>query len=100
MILTKEMTGLFLISGLGLCQHCGVLLSIELIPQEAISCRWFCPKCKKEVDHESFGYDQKGERVKWVGADLKWTNLAPEEDFKLGGLSLVVRRPSPHLYGF
>jgi len=84
------MTKIVLLAALGLCEHCGVLLSLQGMPLEAIDAEWKCPKCNKVINNKSFGYEQSGKKVKWVGKDGKWTNVKPDEDFKLGNLEVRI----------
>ena len=83
------------VAGLGLCEHCGVLLTIEGLPAEAMDAEWKCPRCKKTLTGKSFGYkevDGKWKKTRWVGKDGKWVNEKPGGDFDLGVLT-VVKRP-------
>jgi hypothetical protein len=87
-----------LLAALGLCEHCGELLTIQDLPAEAIDADWKCPKCHGVITHVTFGYDQGGRGAKiirWVGKDGKWTDVKPEEDFRLGDWFITVETPSP-----
>ena len=82
------------VEGLGLCEHCGAIVSISnYAGDEAMNADWLCGKCKGKLSHLSFGFD-KGSRgaqkVRWVGPNGKWTNQKPAEDFRLGGLEVMV----------
>ena len=83
---------------LGLCEHCGVIVTMEGRPTDE---KWICV-CGEELNHESFGVTESGEKIKWVSPDMKWVKEKPTENFKLkfGGLemSIVDRRPSPTIY--
>lgn len=86
----------FLLVGLGLCEHCGALLSIEGMPAEAMDAKWNCPKCKKELTHKSFGFELIGgkfEKKYWVGPECKWVNEKPKKDFKLGNWDILIEAP-------
>ena len=85
---------MLLMSGLGLCEHCGILVTVEMRPVDGA---WICV-CGGELTHESFGYTQDGQKTRWVGPDGEWINEKPTEDFKLGDLHIVDHRPSVHLY--
>ncbi len=87
--------GIVNLVGLGLCEHCGVLISIENMPVEAMDAEWRCPKCDQVITGQSFGYNKDHKRVRWVGKDEKWTEDKPEEDFDLDGLTVVVNPSSP-----
>lgn len=87
------------IEGLGLCEHCGVLLTIEDLPADAMDADWVCPKCKGLLTMRSFGYaDEEGEEEqrRYVGPDGKWTDARPEKDFVLGNWKILVE-PLPVL---
>jgi hypothetical protein len=58
------------VASLGLCEHCGELLSIEDLPTEPTDEKWHCPSCRGELSHESFGYrTDQGDKFQWVGPD-------------------------------
>lgn len=83
------------VASLGLCEHCGILLSIEGIPADAMDAEWACPGCKGKLTHKSFGYaTEKGGKIKWVGPEGKWVGQKPAEDFTLGNFEVYVR-PMP-----
>jgi len=78
--------------GLGLCEHCGVLLSIENMPPDSMNADWYCLDCKKLLTGRSFGYESinnKWEKTKWVGKKGEWVADKPEEDFNLGDLHII-----------
>ena len=83
---------------LGLCEHCGVIVTMEGRPTDG---KWICG-CGKELTHKSFGVTGNGEKIRWVGPDMKWHNEKPTENFKLkfgdSEVSIVDRRPSPTIY--
>ncbi len=82
------------LGALGLCEHCGALVSMEGMPAEAADANWACPKCRGELTHLSFGYDrddEKSKKVRWVGPNAKWVDLEPTEDFMLGDLQVFVQ---------
>jgi hypothetical protein len=79
---------------LGLCEHCGLLLSIEDLPIEAMDAEWRCPKCEGILNGQSFGYEGSGQeyrKVLWVGRDGKWTKEKPTEPFDLGSWHIIIR---------
>jgi hypothetical protein len=91
-------TKIVVAAGLGLCEHCGALVSIENMPMDSLDAVWACPKCKKTLTGKSFGYkkiNEKCERTKWVGPDGKWVMEEPKEDFDLGNLHIVREAPRP-----
>ena len=85
------------LAGLGLCEHCRVLLSLEALSGDSMNSRLVCPECKNEVGFASFGYADasgKGGPVRWVGPDQEWVTVKPSEDFRLPNGTLVeVGRP-------
>ena len=90
---------LMLMYCLGLCEHCGVIVTMEGCPTDG---KWIC-SCGGELTHKSFGVTENGDKkIKWVGPDMKWVKEKPTENFKLkfGGLemSIVDRRHSPTIY--
>ncbi len=92
---------MILLEGLGKCEHCGRVLSIEGMPGESIDAVWSCPTCKKELTHKSFGYERvmgQLERVKWVNKNKRWTRKRPTSDFFLDGSLVVLNLPRslPH----
>ena len=86
-----------LIEGLGKCEHCGAILSIEGLPTEAMDAIWKCPKCEKELTGKSFGYEEAGksnfEKVRWVGERRRWVRKKPSEDFNLGNWRIIIAPP-------
>jgi len=75
------------LASLGLCEHCGELLTMQDLPVEAINAVWKCPKCKGILTYKSFGYEQikgKWQKTRWVGEDGKWTETKPTAGFVLG----------------
>lgn len=80
------------LASLGLCEHCGVLLTMEEMPSDAINAEWRCFKCNDVLSHRSFGYDrgeQGAQKVKWVGPNGEWTEEEPKDDFDLGNLFVM-----------
>ena len=75
-------------AGLGLCEHCQILLTIEDMPPEAIDAEWRCPKCNGILTNKTFGYEEVGKgdwkKTLWVGKDGKWTKEKPKGNFDLG----------------
>lgn len=77
---------------LGLCEHCGTLISMDRMSADSMNADWKCPKCRGLITHVSFGYDraEKGaKKVKWVGPDNQWVEKEPTEDFKIGDLNVL-----------
>jgi len=85
---------------LGLCEHCGVIVTMEGRPTDG---KWICG-CDNELTHKSFGVTENGKKIRWVGPDGKWAKEKPTEDFKIkfGGLemSIVESRPRATICGF
>lgn len=84
------------INELGACEHCNEILCIDMYSEdESMSAKWYCPYCKKEIGHKSFGYekDSKGKwfRKYWVGPDKKMTETRPDELFNIGNVTVFVR---------
>ena len=69
-------------AGLGLCEHCQTLVSIQGMPAEAMDAEWNCPKCNRVLTEKTFGY-KNGKKVLWVGKDGKWVEKEPEGSFDL-----------------
>lgn len=72
------------VSSLGLCEHCGTLLTLKDMPRDI---EWRCPNCYGALTNISFGYekiDGKWEKTRWVGKDKQWTTEKPIGKFKLG----------------
>jgi len=90
------METLELVDSLGLCEHCGKLVSVtDYAGDDSGNAKWMC-SCGKEVTHVSFGYDRGtsgAKKVKWVGPDGKWTDARPSEDFKLGKIQVIMKMP-------
>ncbi|MBU2037330.1 hypothetical protein KJ866_04005 [Patescibacteria group bacterium] len=90
---TKTLVSL---EGLGLCEHCGALLSIDDMPGDSIDADWACQSCEKILSHVSFGFEldeTKKEntdfkKIKWVGPDGQWVSEKPVKDFDLGDWSV------------
>lgn len=79
------------LEGLGLCEHCGTLLSVEGMPGDSLDSVWTCPNCKGVLSGLSFGYEGEGKetkKVRWVGPARKWVTTKPTEDFDLGNWSV------------
>ena len=96
------MTGkrLMRIEGLGLCEHCGVLISVEDMSGDAMDGEWHCPKCTCVLSGLSFGYEGEGKetkKVKWVGPEGKWVAVKPTQDFEVGSWSILAV-PLSHFY--
>jgi hypothetical protein len=82
-----------LLEGLGLCEYCGILLSVEDMPGDAMDSVWCCPQCAGIISGLSFGYEGEGEatkKVKWVGPGGMWASEKPTKDFKVGSWSIQV----------
>lgn len=84
---------IFRIEGLGMCEHCGTVFSIEGLPSDAMNAEWKCRKCNGVLTMKSLGYDdigrKKGKRC-FVGPDRKWKETKPENDFNLGSWRIAV----------
>jgi hypothetical protein len=97
-----ETTRTVILAGLGLCEHCGELLTIEDLPAEAINAVWLCPKCNGILSGKTFGYDEKNKKVHWVGPDGKWLDkepkVAPFNEFTLGTWRILINPPSASPY--
>ena len=89
------------IEALGICEHCGALVSLENLPAEALDAIWKCTKCENELTSKSFGFEKvKGEfkKVKWVDPEKKWTSVRPTENFNIGPLLVSVTHPLTPLF--
>ena len=74
------------IDGIGLCEHCGKVVSVEGREADGI---WLCEHCGSSITHESFGFDKPSfgaRKVKWVGPGLNWVGERPPP-FKEGGIT-------------
>ncbi len=88
------------LEALGLCEHCGALISIDGMPGESINADWVCSKCGKILSHVSFGYEldktnkerRDFKKTKWVGPAGQWVAVKPTKDFDLGDWSVQVER--------
>lgn len=72
------------LAGLGLCEFCSSMLTLEGLPSHALSAPLKCPQCGLTLGHRSFGYkEETGEegRDRWVGPDGRWIDVEPTEDF-------------------
>jgi hypothetical protein len=88
------------VESIGLCEHCGTLLTIEGMSGDAVGATWFCPAagCGKELTHLSFGYTETGKKVRWVSSQGKWISSKPRQDFTLGAWFVLCGRLSPVPY--
>ena len=91
------------VASLGLCEHCGVLLTLEGMPADSIDAEWRCPnpKCNGVLTHKTFGYDKGTEgakKVSWVGPGGIWIPEKPAQDFDLGSFSVRVEPMRYPLY--
>ncbi|MFA6492546.1 MAG: hypothetical protein WCV58_00125 [Patescibacteria group bacterium] len=87
-----------LLSSLGICEHCQELITISDLPADAMDTDWRCPKCKGILNGESFGYEGKSKRTKWVGKDGKWTTDQPAESFYLKNWEVIPNMPPPPFF--
>ena len=78
------------LAGLGLCEHCKTFLTVEGMSGEPVDAEWRCPECKEVLSGESFGYNKKGKRTRWVGPSGRWTRKKPTKDFELPAWSVIV----------
>lgn len=89
------------LAGLGLCEHCGTLISMEGMPMEAIDATWLCPKCEGELTEKSFGYENE-KKILWVGKEGKWVDRIPAAppfgEFDLGNWRVLINPPPPLRY--
>ena len=76
------------LASLGLCEHCGILLTIEDMPMGSMDAIWKCPKCSGVLTGKSFGYEEN-RKTRWVGNDGKWTTVRPTQSFDLGDWHVV-----------
>jgi len=90
------MEPLELVDSLGLCEHCGKLVSItDYAGDEGGNAKWIC-ECGKPLTHLSFGYDKGttgAKKIKWVGPNHKWTDTRPTDDFRLGNIQVIMKMP-------
>jgi hypothetical protein len=87
-----------LLAGLGRCEHCGTVFSIENLPAEAMDAKWLCSNCEGELTDKSFGYEEVDgdwKKVKWVGPQGEWVSEKPTEDFELGRFFVIIRPIRP-----
>ena len=77
------------LESLGLCEHCGELLTLESMPLEAMDAIWRCPACNGVLEGESFGYEGRT-KVRWVGPGKTWVTEKPTKDSELGNLDVFV----------
>lgn len=92
----KTQTSVYLES-IGLCEHCGALLTIQDVPAEAMDADWKCRKCKGILTNKTFGYEEvdgKWQKTQWVGSDGKWTKTKPTDNFDLGSWYVIIKPPS------
>ncbi len=88
------MAQVVMIDGLGLCEHCNALMTIEGMSGEAMNAVWKCFSCKGEISHKSFGYEsEKGNKIAWVGPEGKWVSEKPTQRFTLGNWDISVHGP-------
>ncbi|OGZ52429.1 MAG: hypothetical protein A3B25_01925 [Candidatus Ryanbacteria bacterium RIFCSPLOWO2_01_FULL_48_26] len=81
---------------LGLCEHCGIMVSMANFPADAMGAEWHCPNCKGILGHVSFGFDKAtsgAKKIKWVGPGGTWTDVEPKDDFKLGEIYVHIHSP-------
>ena len=81
------------LEALGLCEHCGALLTVEDFPAEAIDAEWRCLKCKGVITNKTFGYEEvRGvwKKIQWVGKGSKWTQRKPIENFDLNHWHITI----------
>lgn len=81
------------LDGLGICEHCNAILSIDGFPADAMDADWKCHKCGGILTHRSFGYAEiegKWRKVYWVGPEKKWVNQPSANDFDIGNWRIVI----------
>jgi hypothetical protein len=101
---SMQATRTVILASIGLCEHCGTLLSFQDMPFDAMNAEWKCSQCNGILTENTFGYrtvvgedgKPKGEKVRWVGPDGKWTDQKPTEDFILGTWQILIN--PPHYY--
>ena len=85
------------IESVGICEHCGKIVTLEGMPAEAMDAELICSKCNGTLTHKSFGYEEidgKWKKVKWPGKDGKWTTERPIGGFDLGSWFITVLPPA------
>lgn len=91
-----------LLYGLGICEHCQTVLTIEDLPAEAMDAEWRCPKCNGLLTNKTFGYKEvkkeKWEKVLWVGKEGKWVDKEPTESFSLGKWLVEIKHRSTFFF--
>ncbi len=83
------------LESLGLCEHCGIPLSDEDMPADAMEADWRCPSCEGLLTNKTFGFEEiEGEwkRTRWVGPEKKWVEERPTDDFALGSWYVLITR--------
>lgn len=92
----KTQTSVYL-ENIGLCEHCGALLTMQDMPADAIDTDWKCPKCEGLLGNKTFGYEEingKEQKTQWVGSDGKWTKTKPTKNFDLGNWYVIIKPAS------
>ena len=82
------------LQGLGLCEHCGTLVTIEDIPENATIAGWKCSRCGGGLSAKTFGFGKPDgvlRKIQWVGINGQWTKIKPTENFSLGGWRVLFR---------
>lgn len=90
-------TRILVVGGLGMCEHCGTLLTLEDMPPDSMNADWPCPNCGKLLTGKSFGYEMIGskwEKTMWVGKGKIWVAEKPIETFDLGSWHIIPQTPS------
>jgi hypothetical protein len=75
------------LDGLGLCEYCGLLITMEEVGDATDA--WRCPNCKKKLSGAAFGLSGD-KKVRWVGPEGRWTREKPAADFNLGIWNVFV----------
>ena len=85
------------IETLGICEHCGITITMEDMSTDSMNAKWICPGCDGTLTHKSFGFeDINGEwkKIQWVDEDKKWTTKRPTRGFDLGSWFITITVPA------
>lgn len=86
------------VDSLGICQHCGDVISIADCTFETDEDRAYppCPLCKRHTFSwdtwgEDYDRDTKESERRFVGPDGQWTDQRPNADFIIGEYDVRVK---------
>ena len=79
------------VASLGICEHCGVIVTFQNMPADSMNAEWKCRSCNGTLTHGSFGFTKEGGKEKWVGPNSEWTTEMPTQDFILGNFDVHIR---------